>query len=84
MCLCEEVRRSNLLVFARCLSLNLLKSLNKCTICTYFEKGIASQMTDCFVVPPRKDTFFLNERLVGSGQSLKLDASCAKFKILFG
>jgi hypothetical protein len=26
---------------------------------TYFEEGIGGQITDCFVVPPRKDTFFL-------------------------
>ncbi len=57
MCLCEEVRRSNLLVFAGCLLPNLLQLLNLLTISTYFEKRIASQITDCFVVPPRKDTF---------------------------
>jgi hypothetical protein len=58
MCRCEEVRRSNLLVFAEFLSLNCLHSLNSFPISTKFEKGIGSQITDCFVVPPRKDTFF--------------------------
>jgi hypothetical protein len=75
MCHCEEVPRSNLLVFVGCLSLNLLQSLNLCTIPTYFERGIPSQITDCFVVPPRKDTLILRFRLVGNGQSLKLDAN---------
>jgi hypothetical protein len=56
MCLCEEARRSNLLVFAEFLSISLLQSLNSCTISSYFKKGIASQITDCFVVPPRNDT----------------------------
>jgi hypothetical protein len=55
-CLCEEARRSNLLVFARFLSINLLQLLNLCTIFSCFEKIIGSQITDCFVVPPRKDT----------------------------
>jgi hypothetical protein len=56
MCLCEEVRRSNLLFFIGFLSISLLQSLNSCTISSYFGKRIGSQITDCFVVPPRKDT----------------------------
>jgi hypothetical protein len=69
MCLCEEARRSNLLFIVGFLSLNLLQSLNLCTIPTCFMQSIASQITDCFVVPPRKDTFILRFRLVGNGQS---------------
>jgi hypothetical protein len=34
MCLCEEARRSNLLVLAQFLSLKLLKSLNYCNLPT--------------------------------------------------
>ena len=42
------------------------------------------KLTDCFVVPPRKDTFTSRFKLVGNGQSFKLDASCDEFGILFG
>jgi hypothetical protein len=62
MCLCEEARRSNLLVFAAFLSLNLLQSLNSCTISSYFEERIGSQLKDCFVVPPS------NEHYLGEGK----------------
>jgi hypothetical protein len=75
MCLCEEARRSNLLVFARFFSLNLIQLLNSCTISSYFERRIGSQITDCFVVPPRKDTLILGFRLVHNLQYLKLDCS---------
>jgi hypothetical protein len=75
MCLCEEVRRSNLLFIVGFLSPNLLQSLNLCIIHTSFMQSIASQITDCFVVPPRKDTFILGFRFVGNGQSLKLAPS---------
>ena len=58
-CHCEEARRSNLLVFAEFLSLNQLHSPNLFPISTKLDKGIGGQITDCFVVPPRNDTFFL-------------------------
>ena len=68
MCRCEEERRSNLLVFADFLSLNLINLFNVMTISTYFRKGIPSQMTDCFVVPPRNDTLIERFEFVGNGR----------------
>jgi hypothetical protein len=60
MCLCEEARRSNLLVFAESFSLNQLKSLNLLFILLLIlAKDIGSNLADCFVVPPRKDTLIL-------------------------
>jgi hypothetical protein len=75
MCLCEEARRSNLLVFVGFLSISILQSLNSCTTSSYFEKRIGSQMTDCFVVPPRKDTLIWCFGLVVDGQRFKLVSS---------
>jgi hypothetical protein len=69
MCLCEEVRRSNLLVFAGFLSFNLLQLFNLFTIPAYSKKEIVSQITDCFVVPPRKDTLILSFKFVGNRQN---------------
>jgi hypothetical protein len=68
MCLCEEARRSNLLVFARFFSLNLQESFNYFTILVCLVKGIRSNLADCFVVPPRKDTLILGFRFVGNGK----------------
>ena len=68
MCRCEEERRSNLLVFADFLSLNLINLFNVMTISTYFRKGIPSQMIDCFVVTPRNDTLIERFEFVGNGR----------------
>jgi hypothetical protein len=76
MCHCEEVRRSNLLVFAGFLSLKLKKSFNLCSIHYYLRVGIGSNLADCFVVPPRNDTFFLSGvLLIINGQGFKLKES---------
>jgi hypothetical protein len=75
MCLCEEARRSNLLVFAGFFSFNLLESFNYFTILVCSVKGIRSNLTDCFVVPPRKDTLILGFILVHNLLNLKLDCS---------
>jgi hypothetical protein len=59
MCHCEEGRRSNLLNGIRFLSLNLDKiNLFFLIINLYLTNGIGSNLADCFVVPPRNDTFF--------------------------
>jgi hypothetical protein len=72
MCHCEEERRSNLLVFARFLSLNSLQLLNLLIISAYFGERIASQITDCFVVPPRKDTLIWCFRVVQKLSNVEL------------
>ena len=54
-CHCEEVRRSNLLHFAGFSSLKLTLRVR------INERNFVVNATDCFVVPPRNDTFVLGE-----------------------
>jgi hypothetical protein len=61
MCLCEEARRSNLPSSLQSQSLMLMKCFNQCTFNLAFYFG--SNFTDCFVVPPRNDTFFERKNL---------------------
>jgi hypothetical protein len=57
MCHCEEERRSNLLHFAEFLLFNFIEIASFFLLVNgYFKEEIGSQITDCFVVPPRNDT----------------------------
>jgi hypothetical protein len=52
-------RQAGLLVFAECLLLKFIKIAQLFMLYQLLGRGYRSNLADCFVVPPRKDTFIL-------------------------